>query len=96
MANECAGKACTLSLILCLIPIIFLILTLHFAGKKAWPELLGGNGDSAAATIEKENKKVDAIVLKEGTSVTKDFRCNRVWVWVDDNGHSSSLPLAKQ
>ncbi|KAF2302508.1 hypothetical protein GH714_036619 [Hevea brasiliensis] len=62
------------------------------AGKKAWPELLGGNGHSAAATIEKENKKVDAIVLKEGTSVTKDFRCNRVRVWGDDNRVVTRVP----
>ncbi|EEF41423.1 proteinase inhibitor [Ricinus communis] len=61
-------------------------------GKNSWPELVGANGDEAAAAIEKENKYVDAIVLKEGTPVTKDFRCSRVWVWVDENGVVTRTP----
>ncbi|KAL8530341.1 hypothetical protein ACS0TY_007396 [Phlomoides rotata] len=55
-------------------------------GKLRWPELVGGNGEKAAQVIEKENMNVDAIVLKDGTPVTKDFRCDRVWVWVNDHG----------
>ncbi|XP_052170045.1 inhibitor of trypsin and hageman factor-like [Diospyros lotus] len=55
-------------------------------GKKAWPELVGADGEAAAAAIERENPAVKAIVLPDGTPVTKDFRCNRVWVWVDPNG----------
>ncbi|KAK1428386.1 hypothetical protein QVD17_17219 [Tagetes erecta] len=55
-------------------------------GKSSWPELVGSTGDAAAAKIEKENPLVDAIVLLDGTPTTKDFRCNRVWVWVDSHG----------
>ncbi|EEF41424.1 Proteinase inhibitor, putative [Ricinus communis] len=61
-------------------------------GKDSWPELVGAKGDDAAATVEKENKHVHAIVLKEGTPVTRDFRCNRVWVWVDENGVVTRAP----
>ncbi|KAL1547154.1 hypothetical protein AAHA92_23661 [Salvia divinorum] len=55
-------------------------------GKTSWPELVGKNGDDAAAVVESENRHVNAIVLKDGTPVTRDFRCDRVWVWVDDHG----------
>ncbi|KAG8653966.1 hypothetical protein MANES_05G086372v8 [Manihot esculenta] len=48
--------------------------------KNAWPKLVRKNRDSAVSIIEKENKNVNTIVLKDGMSVTKDFRCNRVWI----------------
>ncbi|TYG93894.1 hypothetical protein ES288_A11G147100v1 [Gossypium darwinii] len=56
-------------------------------GKNSWPELVGKDGEGAKTTIERENSNVDAIVLLDGTPVTRDFRCDRVWVWVDSNGH---------
>ncbi|XP_043694699.1 inhibitor of trypsin and hageman factor-like [Telopea speciosissima] len=49
-------------------------------GKNSWPELEGAHGDAAAAKIETQNPNVDAIILLDGTPVTKGFRCNRVWV----------------
>lgn len=52
-------------------------------GKGSWPELVGEHGDAAAAQIEKENPNVHALVLKDGTPVIRDFRCDRVWVWVN-------------
>ncbi|KAK6164529.1 hypothetical protein DH2020_001393 [Rehmannia glutinosa] len=54
--------------------------------KYSWPELVGRNGEEAAAVIENENQNVNAIVLKDGTPVTADFRCDRVRVWVNDYG----------
>ncbi|KNA20989.1 hypothetical protein SOVF_047400 [Spinacia oleracea] len=54
-------------------------------GKNVWPELVGENGKEAAIIIERENPNVEAIVLPDGTAVTDDFRCDRVWVWVDCN-----------
>ncbi|GFP96815.1 proteinase inhibitor, partial [Phtheirospermum japonicum] len=62
-------------------------------GKNSWPELVGRNGEEAAKVIKKENRNVNAIVLKEGTPVTKDFRCDRVWVWVNDNGMVVRAPI---
>ena len=56
-------------------------------GKTSWPELVGQKGEVAAATIERENKNVHhAIVVLDGSKVTMDFRCDRVWVWVSKNG----------
>ncbi|KZV24795.1 inhibitor of trypsin and hageman factor-like [Dorcoceras hygrometricum] len=54
------------------------------ARKLSWPELVGKDGHAAAEVVERENPNVRAIVLKDGTPVTKDFRCDRVWVWVND------------
>ncbi|WCJ22697.1 Proteinase inhibitor [Euphorbia peplus] len=58
---------------------------IHCVGKTSWPELVGKKGEEAAKTIEQENGSVRAIVLKDGTPVTTDFRCDRVWVWVNDD-----------
>ena len=41
--------------------------------KEAWPELVGEKGDVAAAKIEKENQKVHAVVVLEGSPVTLDL-----------------------
>ncbi|GFP85187.1 proteinase inhibitor [Phtheirospermum japonicum] len=56
------------------------------AGKYSWPELVGENGEAAAAVIEQQNSNVDAIVLPPGSVVIQDFRCDRVWVWVNESG----------
>ncbi|KAF9608946.1 hypothetical protein IFM89_024585 [Coptis chinensis] len=61
-------------------------------GKRVWPELIGYDGEVAAARIERENPLVNAIVLLEGTPVTRDFRCDRVWVWVDREGKVVRAP----
>lgn len=47
---------------------------------------MGATGGAAAKKIEKENPRVDAIVLLDGTPTTRDFRCDRVWVWVNSSG----------
>lgn len=61
-------------------------------GKNSWPELVGRNGEEAAEIIMRENPKVDAIVVKQGSVVTMDFRCDRVWVWVDKHGNVKLTP----
>ncbi|XP_021892448.1 proteinase inhibitor [Carica papaya] len=54
-------------------------------GKNSWPELVGKNGDEAAEIIKRENPNiVDAIVILEGTAVIENFRCDRVWVRVNE------------
>jgi hypothetical protein len=50
------------------------------------------DGDEAAKKIERENEKVDAIVVPVGYVVIMDFRCNRVWVWVDKHGIVTRVP----
>ncbi|CAL5337504.1 hypothetical protein CsSME_00020723 [Camellia sinensis var. sinensis] len=62
-------------------------------GKSSWPELLGAKGETAAATVERENPLVNAVIVLEGTIVTKDFLCTRVRVWVDDCGIVTRVPV---
>ncbi|KAB2625542.1 glu S.griseus protease inhibitor-like [Pyrus ussuriensis x Pyrus communis] len=52
-------------------------------GKDSWPELVGAKGKDAKAIIESENRLVHVVIVKEGSFVTKDYRCDRVRVWVD-------------
>ncbi|KAI3941359.1 hypothetical protein MKW92_005306 [Papaver armeniacum] len=63
-------------------------------GKSSWPELVGVDGDTAAATIKAQNANiVSAIVVLEGTFVQEDLRCTRVWVWVNGNGFVTKTPI---
>ncbi|EHA8591595.1 Glu S.griseus protease inhibitor, partial [Cocos nucifera] len=61
-------------------------------GKSSWPELVGVKGKEAEKIIEKENPAVDAIIVTVGDVVTGDFRCDRVWVWVDEDGKVAQVP----
>lgn len=70
-----------------------LILCLNCAGKKSWPELVGVDGKVAEGRIEKENPLVNAIIVPDGSSVTFDFRCDRVWVWIDKDGIVKQIPI---
>ncbi|TXG72218.1 hypothetical protein EZV62_000798 [Acer yangbiense] len=63
-----------------------------YEGKASWPELVGAQGVDAAATIERENPNVSAIILLEGTPVTRDISCTRVRVWVNTNGIIIEIP----
>lgn len=65
----------------------------YFVGKNSWPELVGANGQEAEKQIEKENKNVDAIIVHEGDSVTTDYRCDRVWVWINDYNIVTRVPI---
>ncbi|KAI3829096.1 hypothetical protein L1987_03210 [Smallanthus sonchifolius] len=60
--------------------------------KKSWPELVGVSGHAATVIIERENHKVDAIVVEEGSFVSTDIQCDRVRVFVDGNGVVKDVP----
>ncbi|KAI3441986.1 uncharacterized protein J3R85_001562 [Psidium guajava] len=61
--------------------------------KESWPELVGMNGDVATGIILRENPAVSmAPMVKEGSFVTADFRCDRVWVWVDGSKLVTQVP----
>uniref|UniRef100_A0A1J3I3T7 Proteinase inhibitor n=1 Tax=Noccaea caerulescens TaxID=107243 RepID=A0A1J3I3T7_NOCCA len=62
--------------------------------KNAWPELVGKNGDYATSVIEKENRKVDAVVILDGSPVTADLRCDRVRVIVNSKNIVVRVPVA--
>ncbi|KAG4970340.1 hypothetical protein AAZX31_13G103300 [Glycine max] len=61
-------------------------------GKSSWPEVVGTNGVVAVEKIERENDNVRARLVGEGSMVTMDFWCNRVWVWVDKIGVVTRVP----
>ncbi|KAL1367485.1 proteinase inhibitor [Arachis duranensis] len=65
---------------------------LQCPAKNSWPELMGTKGEKAAERIEEENPNVRAIVVLAGTVVTMDYRCDRVWVWVNKHGLVIRVP----
>lgn len=62
-------------------------------GKSSWPELVGVEAEIAKATIERENNLVTAVVVYEQCGVPEDFRCNRVWVYVNCNNVVTTVPV---
>ncbi|KAL6970525.1 hypothetical protein U1Q18_030223 [Sarracenia purpurea var. burkii] len=61
--------------------------------KNSWPELVGEQGETAAATIERENPLVTAQILLDPSPTIRNFDCTRVWVWVDDKGFVTRTPV---
>ena len=54
--------------------------------KGSWPALVGLPAEGAVETIKRENPLLKIFVLKEGTPVTRDFRRDRIRIWVDEEG----------
>ncbi|KAL8210276.1 hypothetical protein R6Q57_007008 [Mikania cordata] len=54
--------------------------------KTTWPELVGQIGQSAASTIENENRLVNTRIILEGTIIPLVYICDRVLVWVNNDG----------
>nr|GEV17579.1 proteinase inhibitor I13 [Tanacetum cinerariifolium] len=61
-------------------------------GKTSWPELVGEIGKSSAITIENENLLVNTIIIQQGTIIPLIYMCNRVLVWVNDEGLTIRIP----
>nr|GMD95206.1 DNA repair protein XRCC4 [Ipomoea batatas] len=62
-------------------------------GKSSWPELVGVEAEIAKATIERENNLVTAKIVFQQCGVPEDFRCNRVWVFVNCSNVVASVPV---
>ncbi|PRQ36383.1 putative proteinase inhibitor I13, potato inhibitor I [Rosa chinensis] len=65
-------------------------------GKDSWPELVGAKATKTEAKIESENDLVKVVMVKEGSYVIDDFRCNRVRVWVDKQLNTAPSPGSPQ
>ncbi|KAK3190265.1 hypothetical protein Dsin_029826 [Dipteronia sinensis] len=64
-----------------------------FAGlKSSWPEVVGIDGEAAEDVIKSETSGVRVIVVKSGSFVTGDFRCDRVRIFVNGDGIVTSEP----
>ncbi|CAJ1975482.1 unnamed protein product [Sphenostylis stenocarpa] len=61
-------------------------------GKSSWEELVGMDGKTATQIIMKENPRVKAFTVPEGSLVTTDFRCDRVRVFVNYKDTVSRVP----
>ncbi|VVB07219.1 unnamed protein product [Arabis nemorensis] len=62
-------------------------------GKRSWPELLEKKGEYAKEVIERENPKMTAVIILDGTIVPEIFICDRVYVWVNDCGIVVKIPV---
>jgi len=51
-----------------------------FAGKLAWPELVGAEASEARRIIESENPNVRVVYIRCDAPRTLDLRCDRVWL----------------
>ena len=51
--------------------------------KTSWPEVVGLPVEEAKKVILKDMSDADIVVVPVGTPVTKDFRPNRVRIFVD-------------
>lgn len=61
-------------------------------GKSGWPEVVGKSGEEAKGIILQDDATTDVHVVPEGSPVTRDFRMNRVRVYVDTNGVVVQVP----
>ena len=62
-------------------------------GKFKWPEVVGMKGQQAQSKIEKDVSFVSVILLSPGTIRIDNFCCNRVFVYLDDNGKVNQVPI---
>jgi len=61
--------------------------------KTSWPELVGTNGEEAVLVIKRENSTlVNVHTVPEGSIVTRDWREDRVRVFIDGSGNVTSVP----
>ncbi|KAL1191317.1 Glu S.griseus protease inhibitor [Cardamine amara subsp. amara] len=56
------------------------------SGKSSWPELMGTKGEYAKEVIERENPKMKAVIILQGTIMLAVIIPTRVIVWVNDCG----------
>lgn len=50
-------------------------------------------GEYAKEVIERENPKMTAVIILDGTFVPEIFICDRVYVWVNDCGIVVKIPV---
>ncbi|OMO49603.1 Proteinase inhibitor I13, potato inhibitor I [Corchorus olitorius] len=63
--------------------------------KTSWPELVGEEGEIARATIETEVPWIEVVIVSEGAApdIPLDYRCDRVWIWLNRRGIVTTVPL---
>jgi len=59
---------------------------------EGWPELVGLPGETAKKIIEDEGRGFTVIIVPPGGVTTKDWRHDRVFIYVNDQQYVSSVP----
>ncbi len=57
-----------------------------------WPACVGMTGENCVSYIESNTQGLTIVIVPDGSFVTKDFRTDRVRVWVDENDIVFSAP----
>lgn len=72
----------------------WILIRITVGGKQAWPELVGKKAQEAKRAVFKESPYVKIIdVVELGSHVTMDARCDRVRIWVQDDGIVALVPI---
>lgn len=50
-----------------------------------WPACVGMTGEDCVSYIESNTEGLTIVITSEGSVVTKEFRTDRVRIWVDEN-----------
>ena len=57
-----------------------------------WPQLVGLPGEQAKKIIEDEGRGFTVIIVPPGGVTTKDWRQDRVFIYVNEQGYVSQIP----
>jgi hypothetical protein len=60
--------------------------------KSDWSELVGIKGEEAKIIILQQDPSIEVLVIPLGTPVTRDYRMNRVRIFVDTDGVTVQPP----
>lgn len=57
-----------------------------------WPDLLGRDGEEAAAVVRGDVPHCRVSIVREDAPVTRDYRADRVRLFVDGDGRIARVP----
>ncbi len=61
--------------------------------KQSWPELVGLSGESAKSRILSDRPDIQRVhIIPSGSTVTEDYRLDRVRIYVDQQGKVAQSP----
>eukprot|EP00200_Dunaliella_tertiolecta_P001768 CAMPEP_0202347422 /NCGR_PEP_ID=MMETSP1126-20121109/5792_1 /ASSEMBLY_ACC=CAM_ASM_000457 /TAXON_ID=3047 /ORGANISM="Dunaliella tertiolecta, Strain CCMP1320" /LENGTH=68 /DNA_ID=CAMNT_0048938973 /DNA_START=191 /DNA_END=397 /DNA_ORIENTATION=+ len=65
---------------------------MNTGGKQTWPELVGKPYAEAEAVIKRDAPELKVSKVKPGSMMTKDYRLDRVRVFVDNEDKVEKTP----
>ena len=61
--------------------------------QKSWPELVGMDGEEAKAKLQELEPEKNIILVPAGSGVTRDYRPNRIRIFLDKDGKVTRTPI---